>query len=101
MEYYDSLNNNKLYNHYCQRNIDLLTNKNVINALENINGKIDPLTNFLEEEPYKIIENKQRHSFIPLRRTDYHITPKVSVSSGISTDKATMVNIYLYSENNL
>jgi hypothetical protein len=43
MEYYDSINNNLLYSYYCQKNVAILTDTEVISFLDN-NPKIDLLT---------------------------------------------------------
>ena len=62
MEYYDSINNSLLHSHYSQRNINLLTNPEVVKVLETSfcadNDKKTNL-NLLEETPYKIVDKEE------------------------------------------
>jgi len=61
MEYYDSVNNTLLYSHYSQRNANILTNNEVISALDNTKpDKINCIGKKIQvfnqnETPYKTV----------------------------------------------
>jgi hypothetical protein len=85
MEYYDSIHNSKLYNHYNQKNINLLTDEDVITLLDK-HGDLDTSTvKIFDEDPYQLVERetrfyteenekvKSRSLNSPFKRTTKHV----------------------------
>jgi hypothetical protein len=71
MEYYDSIHNEKLYNHYNQKNITMLSNDNVIEVLDRHGGlDLNNTIHLFNDEPYKLVERQvapfDKRSALPL-----------------------------------
>ena len=99
MEYYDSINNSLLHSHYSQRNINLLTNPEVVKVLEtsqsdNKSSNDNKLSNLniLEETPYKIVDKEMIKKSVFKQNTMKNLFDDAGMSSYNYNDGVSRLN---------
>lgn len=95
MEYYDSINNQKLYLHYFQKNNNMLNNQEVIQVLDKLGADSSKthIKIFENETPYQMVKND---SFVNGNKINYPYKKNSMVNQAHRESMASMRDENVY-----